>query len=144
MDTAMPETLNAAIATEPIWLQAWVFLLVAVHLAGVLFVVGREDGQWRLRPEPIAIVVSFLAAGVLMGWLYGQVGYVRLLGLAHLVFWTPAFAWIVTRRRTIGVSSLFGKYIHAYLVIAGISLIIDAIDVVRYLIGDGQLLNRWA
>ena len=36
--------------------------------------------------------------------------------------------------------SLFSKYIHAYLIIAGISLVIDAVDVIRYLLGDGQLV----
>ena len=46
------------------------------------------------------------------------------------------------RRAEIGTTSLFGKYAHVYLVIAGISLLIDSIDVLRYLVGDGQLLNR--
>jgi hypothetical protein len=61
---------------------------------------------------------------------------VRLLGVAHLVFWGPAYAWILTRRRAIGTASLFGKYVAFYLVIAGISLVVDAVDVVRYLVGD--------
>jgi hypothetical protein len=34
--------------------------------------------------------------------------------------------------------------VHAYLVIAGLSLVIDAIDFVRYLVGDGALLHRWS
>jgi len=144
-----PPDLNAAIATEPLWLQAWVGLLVVVNLGALLFVVGREGGRWRVRPEPVAILLAFLAAGVFMGWLYEQVGYVRLLGLAHLVCWTPVWVWILTRRHLLtphrpgGTASLFGKYIHAYLVVAGISLVIDAIDVVRYLLGDGELLGRW-
>ncbi len=139
----MPETLGAAIATEPVWLQSWVFILGGAHLAGLAFVVGRDTGRWRVRLEPIAILASFLVAGALMGWLYGQVGYVRLLGLAHLVGWTPAFAWLLSRRRAIGTASLFGKYVHGYLIIAGTSLAIDAVDVIRYLLGDGQLLHRW-
>lgn len=138
-----PPTLNEAIATEPLWLQGWVFLLVAVNLAALLFVVAREDGRWRVRLEPIAILASFLAAGAFMGWLYEQVGYVRLLGLAHLLFWGPVWVWILTRRAAIGTGSWFGKYVYAYLVVAGISLAIDAVDVVRHLLGDGDLLNRW-
>lgn len=31
-----------------------------------------------------------------------------------------------------------------YLVIAGISLLVDAVDVIRYLLGDGELYLRWA
>lgn len=139
----MPETLNDAIATEPMWLQAWVYTLVLTHLIAILFVVARADGKWLVRYEPMAILVSFIAAGVFMGWLYEQVGYVRLLGLAHLVFWTPAFVWVFLRRKAIGTASIFGKYIVLYLVIAGISLFIDLIDVIRYFLGDGELLNRW-
>lgn len=140
----MPPTLGEAIATEPLWLQSWLFVLVATHAVALLFVVGRERGRWRVRLEPIAILVSFLAAGAFMNWLYAQVGYVRLLGLAHLLFWGPVWVWILLRRREVGSGSLFGKYLVVYLVIAGISLAIDAVDVVRHLLGDGELLHRWA
>jgi hypothetical protein len=144
MDPSNTLTLTEAMATEPLWLKSWLFLLVTTHFAAVLFVVGRESGRWRVRAEPIAILASFFAAAVLMNWLYTQLGYVRLLGLAHLVFWTPAYLWVLSRRRAIGRASLFGKYVHAYLVIAGISLAIDAVDVVRYLVGQSApLLHRW-
>jgi hypothetical protein len=106
-------------------------------------VIGRRQGRWLVRPEPIAIVASFVAAGIFMGWLYAQVGYVRLLGVAHLVFWGPVFARILSRRRAIETDTPFGKYTHSYLAVAGTSLLIDAIDVVRYLLGDGELLHRW-
>lgn len=83
--------------------------------------------------------MRLVAAAVFMEWLYGQVGYVRLLGVAHLVCWTPVFLWILARRRSIDRGSLFGKWIVLYLVVAGISLVIDLVDLVRYLAGDGQL-----
>jgi len=140
----LPATLNEAIATEPMWLQAWVLLLVVANLAALLFVVRRGNEGLRLRAEPIAILVSFLAAGAFMSWLYAEVGYVRLLGLAHIVFWGPVWLWIASRRKAIGSGDLFGKYIHSYLGIAGASLVIDVIDVVRYLLGDGELLQRWS
>jgi hypothetical protein len=142
--TAIPANLNEAIATEPTWLQLWVLVLVVTNLVALLFVVGRRDGRFHVRYESIAILVSFFAAGAFMGWIYEQAGYVRLLGLAHLVFWTPAWVWILSRRRQIGTADLFGKYVHLYLGVAGLSLVIDAIDVVRYLVGDGELLNRWS
>jgi len=40
--------------------------------------------------------------------------------------------------------TVFGKYIHFYLVFAGLLLGIDLLDVVRYLLGDGELYLRWA
>lgn len=132
----MPATLQAAMAMEPIWLRLWIWVLIATNLAALAFVVRRAEGRLRVRGEPLAIVAGFAAAGVFMSWLYGQVGYVRLLGLAHLVFWTPPFVWVLARRRAIGTGSPFGKYAHAYLVVAGISLAIDAIDLIRYVAGD--------
>lgn len=145
MDPAlqMPANLNEAIATEPIWLQAWVMVLVVVNLAALLFVIGRHDDRWQVRSEPIAIAASFIAAGMFMSWLYEQVGYVRLLGLAHLVFWGPVWIWIFNRRRAIGTRTWVGTYVRVYLVIAGASLVVDAVDVMRHLLGDGELLHRW-
>ncbi len=143
MDTELPKTLADAMATEPLWLRAWIQLLIVANLGAVFFVVGREEGRWRVRPEPITILLGFAAAGISMGALYEQIGYVRLLGLAHLVFWGPVFAWILlSRRQRHPLRSAFGAYLRFYLVIAGISLAIDAIDVVRHLAGDGQLWGR--
>lgn len=140
----LPATLNDAIATEPLWLQAWVLVLVVANLAALLFVIGRRQGRWLVRPEAVAIVASFVAAALFMGWLYEQVGYVRLLGLAHLLCWGPVWVWVLSRHRAIGTSTLFGKYVHLYLLIAGASLLVDAVDVIRYLLGDGELLHRWS
>ena len=103
-------------ATEPMWLQSWISVLAGVCALAVLFVVGRENGRWRVRPEPIAVLVSLAAAGAFMNWLYGEVGYVRLLGLAHVLFWGPVYGWILWRRRAIGTASWFGKYVHLYLI----------------------------
>ena len=134
-----PATLGDAIASEPLWLQSWVGLLILSHLLAIIFVVGREEHGWRVRPVPILIIFSFFGAAVVMNWLYANFGYVRLLGLAHLLVWTPVYAWVLYQRKQIGAASLYGKYIHVYLLIAGVSLIIDAVDVIRYLIGDGDL-----
>jgi len=137
----MPPTLGDAITAEPSWLQAWIVILVLANLLAVLFVVTRTGGRWRVRPEPLAILAAFFAAGMLMDWMYARVGYVRLLGLAHLVCWGPVWVWLVMRRADIGTGTWFGRYVHLYLGIAGISLVIDAIDVIRHLLGDGQLLD---
>jgi hypothetical protein len=143
VDPTLPATLGEAIATEPLWLRAWLVVLGGANLAAVLFAVGREGGRWRLRPEPLAIIAAFVAAAVFMDWLYARVGYVRLLGLAHLVCWTPAWIWLLRRRRALDTGSWLGRYVRVWLVVAGISLAIDAVDVIRHLLGDGELLYRW-
>ena len=140
----IPATLNEAMATEPMWLQLWIVALLVANLGAVFFVVGKSDGSWQVRTRPIAILLGFFAAAAIMNWLYGQYGYVRLLGLAHLIAWLPAYIYVLLGRREIGITTFYGKYIAFYIVIAGLSLIIDAVDVVRYLIGDGELFMRWS
>ena len=128
-------TLNEAIAAQPGWLQAWVMVLVLTHLVALRFVVRRGDGG-KLSPRwrPIAILVSFFAAAALMSWLFGRTGYSRLLGVAHLVFWTPVWLWVL-RTRTDTDRPLLGRYFSLYLLIAGASLAIDLVDLLRYLLG---------
>jgi len=134
-----PATLNDGIFGGPLWLQAWVLLLVVTNLAAVAFIVRREEGRPAVRALPIGILLSFFLAAAFMDWIFGRVGFVRLLGLAHLVCWGPVYAWAWSRRAEIGTDTAYGKYIHAYLLIAGISLVIDVTDVLRYLAGDGAL-----
>jgi len=138
-ESSIPATLNEAILSEPLWLQVWVLVLVIANLAAIPFVRTRVDGAWKLRKECLAIIASFVIAAILMDWMYNTYGYVRLLGMAHLVAWTPAYVYVLMRRKEIGLSTVFGKYIHFYLVIAGISLAIDSLDVVRYFLGGGAL-----
>ena len=136
MNETMPADLNAAIAMQPAWLQAWVMVLVIVNLAAAVFLVARRDGKFSVRVEALAILVSFFAAGAAMGWLYQQLGYVRLLGLPHLVFWLPVYAWLVVKFRRNEFTPPFKHYLLLYFLVAGISLVLDFVDVFRYLLGE--------
>lgn len=135
MNETMPADLNAAIAMQSAGLQAWVMVLVVVNLAAALFLVARRDGKFSLRVEALAILVSFFAAGAFMGWLYEQVGYVRLLGLPHLVFWLPVYVWLAMKFRRDAFTPPFKQYLMLYFLVAGVSLVLDFLDVLRYLLG---------
>lgn len=131
-----PATLGEAIALQPTWLKIWMYSLGAVNMAAVLFLFKRTEKSWGLRIEPWIILAAFFASATMMNMLYAEYGYVRLLGLAHLIFWTPAWFWVLKRRAEHApVGTLFGKYILLYLVVNGISLLIDVVDVVRYFTG---------
>ncbi len=144
LSNTLPNNLGDAIASEPLWLTAWLIVLGGTHFLALAFVVYKNEARWRFRWEPLAIVGCFFLAGVIMNALYAQYGYVRLLGLGHLIGWAPIYAWMLYRRKGIGFAGIWGKYVHWYLLIAGISLVIDAVDVVRYFVGDdGSLYLRW-
>ena len=136
MNDLAPQDLNAAIASQEPWLQAWVMVLVISNLLAILFVVSKEESGFKFHLDALAILASFIAAAIFMTWLYDQYGYVRLLGLAHLVFWLPVYLWVLSRYRNQHYAGWFRRYITLYLVIAGISLLVDAIDVIRYFLGS--------
>ena len=127
---------EAILATQPTWLLVYLFILVTANLGAIFFVAKKTPQGWRPRYEAIAIVAAFLLAGEFMDYLYLQYGYVRLLGLAHIVFWTPVYAWILVHRKDYAAAPYFSKFVVFYLVMAGLSLFIDVIDVARYLFGE--------
>lgn len=132
---------EAILATQPTWLLVYLFILVTANLGAIFFVAKKTPQGWRPRYEAIAIVAAFLLAGEFMDYLYLQYGYVRLLGLAHIVFWTPVYAWIFVHRKDYAAPPYFSKFVVFYLVMAGLSLFIDVIDVARYLLGEtGSML----
>lgn len=143
-ETTLPATLAEAMLTEPWWLQMWLLLLVAANVLAIPFLLRRVDSRWAIQREAVFIVISFIVAAMIMDWMYLNFGYVRLLGLAHLIAWSPAYLYVLLSRQRIGLQDWFGKYIHFYLLIAGVSLFIDALDVIRFLVGDGELYLRWA
>ncbi len=121
-------SLNAAIMMQPLWLQAWVGWMVLVNFAGAVIFIRRPEAKWVLG--------AIIAAALFMGWLYGQYGFQRILGLAHVAFWTPLMIYLWSRRTQWNLSALSGKWLAAVFVTDVTSLVIDYADVVRYLAGE--------
>jgi hypothetical protein len=133
-------TLNEHIANGPVWVFAWVMWMGIINIAAILFLITRKDGKFRFGHfEALAIIATMVVMALFMAWLFDQVGYVRLLGLPHVLFWTPLAIYLWTRLSHHPRNSVFGVYLRVLLATIGISLVIDYIDVVRYLTGDGAL-----
>lgn len=113
----------------PTWVVVWVnFMSVVIGLA-VPFAFVRVEARWLL-----AVMAGTILFG---GWLYASVGYERLLGLAHVVFWTPFVIYLWRRRGRWRVSeTISGKWLVLLFIIMSISLVIDYVDVARYVLGD--------
>ena len=82
----------------------------------------------------MVLITMLLGASVMMT-LFSHRGYVRLLGVAHFV-WIPMLPWLAVRYQHADAGSLFGLWILSVLVLDGLSLIIDIVDVIRYTRGD--------
>lgn len=122
-----PATLHEAIMEQALWLQGWVGWLVAMNLASIFFL---------KRIEARFVLGAFLLAAGSMSLLYEWYGFQRILGLAHVVFWTPLLAYLWVRRPHWNLAALSGKWLALLFVTNLASLIIDYIDVARYLMGE--------
>ena len=112
--------------SEPFWLVVWIFWLAFMNTASVLFV-RHAEGQ--------RVLAAWLASLATLALLYGEFGYTRILGLAHLIWWTPLVIWLFRRRATFGEAG-FGGWARLLMLSNAASLVVDAVDVVRYAFGD--------
>ncbi|OBY24659.1 hypothetical protein [Leisingera sp. JC1] len=127
-------TLEEAIATQPLWVQIWVNILFlgafVLPLALLIWKPSRLAGL-------VTVAASVLAAGGVY-WLYGQLGYVRLLGLPHVILWTPLAVWLWRQRMRADMPVWPQRIILVVYAVIAVSLAFDYVDVARYLLGERQ------
>ncbi len=125
---------SEAAATQPDHLQIWFAWLVGVmFLAPLALIAFRQSRRIGL----VALAVALLTA-VAMNWAYNMWGYVRLLGLVHVVLWTPLLIWIWPRLA--GLTGAARIIAWVFVLTLGVSLVIDYIDVIRWLLGERESL----
>jgi hypothetical protein len=112
----------------PWWL--WIGLLGVVNLVGPLFFLGSLEARVILAALIIGAAVQLL--------IVSRLGYVRLLGVGHVVAWVPLLLWLVPRLAALDPRTPFGRWLFAVVIIDLASLAIDFVDVARYLAGERQ------
>lgn len=103
---------QADVARQPQWVQIWlnVMMIVLLGMAAVFSFV-RVEARW--------VLVGFL------------------LGLGHVIFWTPVLVYLLHRRPQWHVKeTLSGKWIVLAVTVLTISLAFDYGDVFRWVLGD--------
>ena len=120
---------NKGVLKMPVLWQVWLAVLVATNLIVPMFFLQRLEAQ--------VVLGTFLASFALMTFLTGRFGFTRIVGLGHIP-WIPMLVFLVARLGDIPDSDAFGILIRAVIVLNGISLAIDAIDVIRYIAGDRE------
>ena len=111
--------------------QLWVMLLVAANMIAPIVFLDHLESQ--------VVLATFVASMLLMTFLTSRFGFTRIVGLGH-VLWIPMLGFLFTRLGSIPTSDAFGVSIQALFVLNGISLLIDAVDVTRYVAGERQEL----
>ncbi len=117
------------LAAAPPWVGLWVNFMSLMLALSIPFAVKRVEARW-------ALLVMALSMPAMIA-LYSLVGYGRLLGLVHVVIWTPFVIYLWRRRGEWRFrETLSGKWIALLFATMIVSLALDYADVVRWLLGD--------
>lgn len=116
-----------AVLAQPAWVAVWIGWMAAVNFSSVFFL--------GYRPARIVLVAFLISASLIM-LLFHINGYNRLLGLGHIVTWTPLLFYLSRHRGDMGLQSPYTAWLLAVFVTDFVSLIIDYADVIRYLLAE--------
>ena len=120
---------NRGLLQMPVPWRLWLMLLITANLIVPLFFISQVEAQ--------VVVGAFLASMILMTILTGLSGFTRLLGLGHIL-WIPLLYFLWTPLGQNPADSSFGIWIRVLMALNGASLVIDTVDVVRYIAGDRE------
>lgn len=124
-------TLSEAIAQQPQWVQYWLYVL----LFGIL-VLPLALLTWKqTRLTAVITIAGSIIAGLGVSWLYDQLGYVKLLGLPHIIIWTPLALYLYGQIKREDMPVWPKRIMMAILAVFVVSLVLDYIDVARYVLG---------
>ncbi len=111
----------------PIHWQIWLGVLVAANIVIPFFFIHTLEAQ--------VVSATAIVGLVIMSVIFSEKGFVRLMGIGH-IGWLPLVIWLWTRLDHAPADSTFGYWLMAVIVLDSLSLIIDTIDVLRYVKGE--------
>jgi hypothetical protein len=120
-----------AVATLPDAVRLWVLWLTIVMVAAPLILLVWSE----TRVAGAVVGLANLAVAASMNGLYAAAGFVRLLGLPHVLIWTPLLVWGLARLRG-PAPPLPRAALAAFLASIAVSLVFDYVDVARWLLGE--------
>jgi hypothetical protein len=116
-------------ANSPDWVRYWLAGLIGVLSGSVLFALVRAEGR--------AILMGVLMGMAMTILIYAQFGFTRILGVGHVLFWTPTLFYMLSLQGTAGVEKTwFGRWLWLAIAVMAGSLMLDYADLARYFLGD--------
>lgn len=121
------------LARSPEWVLIWLQVMVGTLSIAILFGLFRHEAR--------AIVFGTLLGMAMTIIIYGQFGFTRILGVGHILFWTPTLFYMASLQGTAAVAKTwFGRWLWLAILAMGVSLAFDYFDLARYLMGDRQVI----
>ena len=127
LEHALNDNLLIRIFEQPLGWRLWIIWLMIINSVSFAYL-GRRDGR--------IIATIWVCNAITMMSMYWMFGYVRLLGLSHVIWWTPMLVWLIPKLRSGAYSGHFLLWLKLLIVSNLASLVIDYIDVARWLLGD--------
>lgn len=125
-------TFEEAIAQQPQWVVYWLnWLLFGGVFLPVSLLIWRQS-----RGAGLAAIVAAVASGIATTMMYERLGYVKLLGLPHIVAWTPLVIYLIAQIRRDDMPIWPRRIMMVVVATIGISLAFDYVDLLRYLLGE--------
>jgi hypothetical protein len=125
-------TLSEAIALQPFWVRTWLNVLIfGIVVLPLSLLVWRQT-----RITSIVTIAASVLAGFGVSWLYDEFGYVKLLGLPHIILWTPLAYYLFTQIKRPDMPLWPRRILIAIVTVFLISLAFDYVDVLRYALGE--------
>jgi len=118
---------NKGVMNSSLPVKLWVGLLVIFNMIIPLFFLERLEAQ--------VVLAAIMASMLLMTLITSTTGFSRLLGLGH-IFWIPLLYFLGTHLDQIPPNDGFGVWVRSLMVINATSLVLDGVDVFRYLAGE--------
>ena len=124
-------TLSEAITHQPLWIQYWLYVLVfCIIVLPLTLLIWKQS-----RLAASITIAAALLAGFGVSWVYDQLGYVKLLGLPHVIVWTPLVWYLFRQIKREDMPVWPRRIMMVVLAVLLISLAFDYVDVVRYIMG---------
>lgn len=131
-------TFDQAVALQPAWVGYWLnWLLFGAFVLPAALLIWRQS-----RIAGIATIIASVAGGFAVNWLFGRMGYVKLLGLPHIILWTPLAYYLFIQMRRADMPAWPKRIIAVVLATILISLAFDYADVLRYALGERTPLAK--
>lgn len=114
-------------AESPAWVFWWTRVIDASNWLLIPFAFVDRRAHWALT--------AWLGNVIIILLLYTNFGYVRILGLSHILMWTPLLIFLLRERKPFAEENWAGKYLYWFMAVITVSLVFDYVDVAKYLMG---------
>jgi hypothetical protein len=114
------------------WMIAWLYWMsFAITITPLVLIFSKAT-----RLDAVIVFLTNLAMFIGMAWIYEQIGYVRLMGIVHVILWTPLFVYLVLRAKNGEMPLLCRLVMWMFAATLAVSLVFDYTDVIRYVMGE--------